>query len=113
MTATSVADTSEKPAGAAASPLAEAFRKGMASPVPTNPAMLEFPADKWGFTSEFRKAALKMAGGIRGNKEKHDLVMLTMGILAKHILARYLADKDYNNKLLDEIERLADARPTR
>lgn len=103
MSGTTPADEPKKPAGAAGSPLAEGLRDGLGQTVASNPAFLNWPQDRWGFTSELRKALLKAASGIQGDKEKHDLVMLTLGIGAKHVMTRFLVDKAYKQKQIDEI----------
>lgn len=71
---------------AAPSPAPEAL------PVPSNPAMVEFPRDVWGFTTELRKALLKAAGSVRGNSDKHDVLMQTIRVGAQHAFARLDGD---------------------
>ena len=111
--ATDLAATPTEPASAPANPLSEGLRTGLASKVPTNPAFLEWPTDKHGVTSDLKKHALAAIGKIKGNKERHDLVMFTLGVLAKHAMTRYLADKDYQLEQIKLIQEAADKRPTR
>ncbi|WP_156164421.1 hypothetical protein [Bradyrhizobium sp. LTSP885] len=60
--------------------------------VSANPALVEFPRDTWGFTSELRKIGLLAASDVRGNKEKQDLYLATLRVLAQHSLARFNRD---------------------
>lgn len=62
--------------------------------VPANPALVEFPRDQWGFTSELRKAGLRAASAVRGDDEKHKLFLDTIRILAQHALARLEGDAE-------------------
>lgn len=59
-----------------------------------NAAFVEFPRDKWGMTSELRKAGLRAAGSVRGNKEKYDLFVSTLRVLAQHAAARIKTDAE-------------------
>lgn len=56
--------------------------------VSTNPALVEFPRDEWGFTTALRKAGLQAASNVRGNAEKHSLFIATIKVLAQHAIAR-------------------------
>jgi len=58
-----------------------------------NPALLEFPTDTWGFTSGVRKEVLKAASSVRGQDDKHLLLIGTLQVLLAHIKARYEPDK--------------------
>jgi len=53
-----------------------------------NPAQVEFPTDKWGFTAAIRKEVLKAASSVRGQDDKHDLLVGTLAILIKHVQVR-------------------------
>lgn len=57
-----------------------------------NPALLEFPTDTWGFTSGVRKEVLKAASSVRGQADKHLLLIGTLQVLIAHIKARYEPD---------------------
>lgn len=59
-----------------------------------NAAELKFPTDKWGFTSEVKKAVLKAASSVRGNEEKQKLLLGTLAVLQAHIRKRYPRDRD-------------------
>lgn len=61
--------------------------------VSSNPALVEFPRDVWGFTTSLRKYGLLVAGAIRGDEEKLNLYIQTLGILAQHAQARIEGDK--------------------
>lgn len=69
-----------------------ATEKKAAPAVPANPALVEFPRDEWGFTTELRKAGLQAAQSIRGNDEKHRLFIDTIKVLAQHAIARLEGD---------------------
>jgi hypothetical protein len=70
--------------------------KELLAKVGTNPATLEFPTDKWGFTSAVKKEILKAAGSVKGQDDKHDLLLATLVILVTHIKAR--KDKDHDDR---------------
>lgn len=81
--------------------------------VPANPAMINWPQDKWGYTSELRKAGLKLAAGIQGQDDKHALALATLATLARHIHARHQADKKAKAERMEWIEKDAQARIAR
>jgi hypothetical protein len=82
-----------------------ATEKKAASAVPANPALVEFPRDEWGFTTELRKVGLQAAQRVRGNDEKHKLFIDTIKILAQHAIARLEGDAA---ALVAEIEAIAE-----
>lgn len=63
------------------------------APVNSNPALVEFPTDPWGFTSELRKAGLRSAARVKGDPEKQALFLATLRTLALHSQARVADDK--------------------
>ncbi len=73
--------------------------------VATNPAKVEFPRDVWGFTSQFKTYAMRAASAINGSKDKHDLFMNTLAVIAKHAEARF--DVDVNSKAVLASQRVA------
>lgn len=62
--------------------------------VSTNAALVEFPRDQWGMTSELRKAGLRACSSVRGNEEKHKLLLQTLRVIAQHSAARLQGDAD-------------------
>ena len=62
--------------------------------VSANPAMVEFPLDRWGMTSELRKAGIRAAQSVRGDPEKQALLVATLRVLAQHSAARVNSDAD-------------------
>lgn len=60
--------------------------------VSPNPALVEFPRDEWGFTSELRKVGLRSAAAIRGDEAKLTLYIQTLATLAQHAQARIAGD---------------------
>lgn len=62
------------------------------TPVSGNVALVEFPRDEWGFTSELRAAGLRAASAVRGNAEKQALFVATLRVLAQHAAARLKSD---------------------
>lgn len=58
-----------------------------------NPAELQFPTDRWGFTSDIKKTILKAGSTINGQDDKHDLVIGTLAVLIRHIQLRKAKDK--------------------
>lgn len=68
-----------------------------------NPATLEFPTDRWGFTSAVRKAVLGAASMVRGQDDKHLLLLGTLLVLVAHVKARLPLDKQGQaQRLLDQ-----------
>lgn len=63
-----------------------------ANPISPNPALVEFPQDVWGFTSELRKAGIRAGQAIRGDAEKLSLYLAHLRILALHVKARFDGD---------------------
>lgn len=60
--------------------------------VATNVALLQFPRDPFGFTSAFKKEFLKAASTIRGQDDKHEIILNTLAILTAHVKARKSGD---------------------
>lgn len=58
-----------------------------------NPAKLVFPTDRWGFTTDIRKAVLRAAGSVRGQDDKQLLLIGTLAVLMQHIKIRKEGDK--------------------
>lgn len=58
----------------------------------TNPAQLEFPTDKWGFTSAIKREVLKQAATIKGQQDKTDLITCVLAVLLKHVQLRQAED---------------------
>lgn len=84
--------------------------KELLAGVGVNPAALVFPTDKWGFTSEIKKTILKAAGAVKGQDDKHDLLLSTLLVLITHIKLR--KDKDHSDRMKFQSE-LADAHESR
>lgn len=83
----------------------------------SNPAQIEFPTDKWGFTSGIKKEVLRVASTIRGKDDKHAILVMTMAVLAAHIKGRLLLDKKHEQARKEtlaalEAERLPRERTT-
>lgn len=74
------------------SPITDDGIKALIANVSDNPAKVEFPTDKWGFTSAIRKEVLKAASNVKGNEEKHNLLLGTLAILCQHIMVRKEGD---------------------
>lgn len=66
--------------------------KDLLTNVSANPAKLEFPRDTWGFTSAVKKTVLLAASAVKGNKEKHDLLVAVLAILIQHLVKRQEPD---------------------
>ena len=77
--------------------------------VSTNPALVEFPQDPWGFTAKLRKIGLQTASNVRGNEEKMKLFMETLQIIAKHAQARYPADQAAMKTALEDLAKRDEA----
>lgn len=61
--------------------------------VSDNPATINFPQDRWGFTSQIKTTVLKAASTVRGQDDKHDLLVATLAVLIAHVKARKAKDK--------------------
>jgi hypothetical protein len=83
------------------------------SKVTTNPATLEFPQDRWGFTSDIRKSVLRAASSVKGQDDKHELLISTLAVLITHIKLRKDSDAELRLKRLQEIEDAAMERAPR
>lgn len=79
--------------------------KDLLAKVGTNPAKLEFPQDRWGFTSAIRKEVLKAASAVKGQDDKHDLLLSTLLVLLTHIKARKDADAANRQKFMKELDK--------
>lgn len=74
-----------------------------ANPVSSNPALVEFPRDTWGFTTALRKYGLLVAGAIRGDDQKLTIFLQTLAVLAQHAQARIEGDKEAKRVRLEEL----------
>ena len=72
----------------------------------SNPALLEFPTDKWGFTSGIKKEVLRVASTIRGKDDKHAILVQTMAVLAAHIKGRLQLDKAHAEARAEALAKL-------
>lgn len=72
--------------------------------VNTNPAKVQFPKDPWGFTADLRKIGLKVASNVRGQKDKQDVLIATLAILAAHVKGRFDEDAKYETKRRQQMQ---------
>lgn len=79
----------------------------------SNPAQLKFPTDKWGFTSTLKTEVLKVASTVKGNDEKHELLIGTLAVLIAHINARKQSDVELQMRRLERIREAAAERAPR
>lgn len=75
--------------------------------VAANPAKVEFPRDTWGFTSELKKAALKAASSVNGQEDKQQLLLDTLSVIVKHVIARLPKDREFRAHLRAQGEKAA------
>lgn len=66
--------------------------KALCAKAGRNPATLEFPTDRWGFTSRIKKEVLLSASQVKGQDDKHDLLIGTLAVLMAHVKARKESD---------------------
>jgi hypothetical protein len=78
--------------------------------VTANPGLLDFPQDKWGYTSKMRKEMLLAAGSIKGQPDKAKLYLQTLDLIRAHVLARYALDKDVRAQVGKDAEHYASLR---
>ncbi len=67
--------------------------------VTDNPAKIVFPTDRWGFTSKIKKEILLAASAVKGQPDKHDLLLGTLVVLITHIKLR--KEKDAKEKAIN------------
>lgn len=75
-----------------------------------NPAEIEWPQDRWGFTSQIKKTVLQAASTVRGQQDKHDLLVATMAVLLTHIKKRLPADQKTKAEYEATLEKFAEQR---
>lgn len=76
--------------------------KDLLSRVTTNSAIIEWPRDTWGFTSELKKVAVKAVSEIKGQPDKQELFLAVLEILKAHAVARYDVDVNWKKSLQDQ-----------
>lgn len=84
--------------------------KQLMDEVSANPTEIKWPRDQWGNTTGFKKEFLKAASNVRGNADKHDVLLNTLAVAIAHIQKRRAKDVAYTKasrevKLAAEIER--------
>ena len=72
--------------------------------VSSNPEQVVFPVDETGFTSLFKKEAVRTIGRIAGNDDKYAVFVATLRVLAKHAAAKMEVQKDHLAQELQAIE---------
>lgn len=87
--------------------------KELVQQVSANPALVQFPTDRWGFTSAVRREVLKQAAMVRGQKDKHDLLVGTLAILLSHVQKRFPVDQANRLKYEADIQKFAQERAPR
>jgi len=75
--------------------------------VSTNPALIGFPADKWGYTSKMRKELLAAAATIKGQPDKAKLFLATLDLIRAHVIARFALDSGRKGEAAADAERFA------
>lgn len=78
--------------------------KDLVAKATANPATLQFPTDKWGFTSQIKKEVLKAGSTVRGQDDKHDLLIGTLSVLIRHLQLRKSTDLENAQRQLKRIE---------
>lgn len=84
-----------------------AHLKKLIDEVDINPVKIDFPQDVWGATSEVKKAVLKAASQIKGQDDKHDLLIGTLLILLAHVRKRKAVDSVNEKRRRAGIEKAA------
>jgi hypothetical protein len=64
-----------------------------AKTVSANPALIDWPTDKWGYLSKMKKEFVLMASTINGQDDKHELVLATLKLMYQHVQVRFQKDK--------------------
>lgn len=60
--------------------------------VSDNPTQVKWPRDKWGITTELKKAVLLSASTVRDNQDKHDTLLNTLAVAIAHVQKRRAKD---------------------
>lgn len=108
--ATRPVDNPAPPAPVPATADPGADMRALAAKAAVNPALVEFPADPWGFTTELRKAGLKAASNVTGQKDKNVILLGTLMVLMGHVKNRYLLDQAAFEKLKqDQLDTMEEA----
>lgn len=63
--------------------------------VSDNPVNIKWPRDQWGNTTGIKKELLKAASNIRGNADKHDVLLNTLAVAIAHVQKRRAKDVAY------------------
>lgn len=87
----------------------EDFKK-LLEAVPAHPGKIQWVQDKYGTTSEIKKAGIAMAGKIKGDPERMKTALRTLAIISQHIKARMKADQEHQKA---RMERLREAEKSR
>ena len=77
--------------------------KALAASASANPALVEFPADPWGFTRELRKVGLEAASRVKGQEDKQIVLLGTLMVLIAHTKARLEGDKAAHAERIAEV----------
>lgn len=59
-----------------------------------NPALIEWPTDLFGITSEFRKAVLALGQRVAGHEDKKAVVDATLLVAVQYLEAKFAQDND-------------------
>lgn len=103
--ATAAAPTTGAPAGStAAGGLDFEAMKALAAAANPNPALLQFPQDPWGFTTELRKVGARACAGVRGQDDKHVVLMGTLMVLMAHARVRLKGDAAARMQQIADVE---------
>lgn len=60
------------------------------STAPSNPTMLNYPADPYGLCSELRKSMTKMVGRLHGDPKKLAIAERNLALLIGHMYSRFV-----------------------
>jgi hypothetical protein len=60
--------------------------------VSDNPMLVKWPRDRWGTTTALKKEVLAAASTVRGNQDKHDILLNTLAVAIAHIQKRRQKD---------------------
>lgn len=67
--------------------------------VSSNPALLQFPTDRWGLTKDLKKAVTQLTSRIAGDPAKKELADAVFKVLMEHYEIRFKQDKAYKETL--------------
>ena len=81
--------------------------------VSANVAGIQWPSDKWGYTSKLRKEFTVAASTVKGQADKQAILLHTLDLMRGHLIARFKADAEGRVHALARIQAATEDRNRR